>query len=115
MTVTFDSTTLLTREPITSDQVGALDVRWTFECYAAALSDISTIIGKGGRCRTVTMLNGKTSVQTTGTVGSLVIDGTTYTNCSIIGPFVIREMPASAKAKWFYTVTIVKKDRKSVV
>jgi hypothetical protein len=108
MTVTFDSTVLLTREPITAEQVGALDLRWTFECYAAALSDISTLSGKGGRCRTVTMLNGKTSVQTTGTVGTLAIDGTSHTNCSILGPIVIREMPASAKAKWFYTVTIVK-------
>lgn len=109
MTVTFDGTTLLTREPITSEQVGSLDQRWTFECYAAALSDISTLIGKGGRCRAITLLSGKTSVQTTGTVGTLSIDGTTYSNCSIIGPIIIHEMPASSKSKWFYTVTIVRK------
>lgn len=109
MTVTFNGTTLATREPTSTDQVGSLDVRWTFECYTTALSDLSTLLGYVGRTGATMLLSGKTSVQNTGgTVGSLVVDTVTYTNCSILGPIQIREMPASSKGKWFYTVTIVR-------
>jgi hypothetical protein len=109
MTVTFNGTTLPTREPITSERIGTLDQRWTFECYTDTLSSIDTILGYVGRVGTAILMSGKTSVQNIGgTVGSLVIDGTTFTNCSIQGPVVIREMPASGKGKWFYTVNIVR-------
>lgn len=108
MTISFDSVTLPTRSPIVSGRVGSLQQEWTFECLTAILSDIDTLHAKCGRTKVTTLLNGKTSVQTTGTVGSLVVDGTTYTNCSIVGPIEVREVPGSNKGLWIYTVKIVR-------
>ena len=58
----------------------------TFQCYTENYSEISALLGKIGRA------------------GTLVIDGTTYTNCYIAPPFSYKEV-IKGSGKYTYTIS----------
>lgn len=106
-TITFDGTKLYTRA-VRKRKIGTIVYEWTFDCITDDSANIDAIVAKAGICTVTTLLSGKTSVQTTGTSGTLVIDTESYTECAIKDPITVQELPGSQLGYWTYTVTIVR-------
>ena len=108
MTTVFDSVTLQNPSPqkikVTNSEVFEIAV----ECLTNDYDDITAIKAKAGIANKTTLVNGKTSIQTTGTKGSLVIDGDTYTNCVIMEPIQVDELEGTGKTWWKYRVSFAK-------
>ena len=111
VTCTFDGTTvegyqLQKFQPIGSS--GTYHFEMTLVCRAANLNNYNTLAGKFGRVGTKTLYNGKTKVQTKGgTSGSLVFNGTTYTNC-YISDLSAAEVSKTNLGMYEYTISFVK-------
>lgn len=94
MTIWFSTTTVVLPNPtalqITREE--ADDNEWTFTCLSQDLAALEAITDLAGVCTTSRLLSGKLAVQTTGTQGTLSIDGTAYTNVAIKGSSKIQEI-----------------------
>jgi hypothetical protein len=106
MTTTFDSVTLVNPSPqklkVTNSEVFEIAI----DCLTDSYADITAIKAKAGIANKTTLVSGKTSIQTTGTKGSLVLEGDTYTNCVIMEPVQVEELEGSARTWWKYRVSI---------
>ena len=106
MAVTFDSVALTNPSPqkpkITNSEVFEIAI----DCLTNNYADITAIKGKAGIANKTTLVSGKTSIQTTGTKGSLVIALGTYTNCVIMEPIQVEEVEGTAAKWWKYRVSI---------
>jgi len=109
-TITFDGVELKNPSPLRPKVIYNSHFEIEIECLTEDFADITAIVAKSGITKTTTLLSGKTSVQTTGTKGSLVITGIdlagTYTNCAIMGEVTYEELPGGTK--WKYKVKFVK-------
>jgi hypothetical protein len=87
----------------------ALSFECTLKARTATFTDISSLYALQGHIGVTTLASGKTRIQTTGgTKASLVVNGTTYTNC-YIADLTWNEVPdARAFDVWEYTVKFVK-------
>jgi hypothetical protein len=104
ITTTFDSVPIQVRQ-ITNMKIEASDVfEVTFDCVTTSLTLITNLTAKAGTVTKTRLIGGKMSVQTTGTKGTLVINGTSYTNC-VIDSVVIREAPDSLLGVYYYTIS----------
>jgi hypothetical protein len=72
------------------------------------MADITALAAKAGDFRQTKLISGKTRIQTTGTVGTLVLGGDSYTNCSIDGGVHVKEVEGSGGLIWKYTVKFVR-------
>jgi len=104
VTVTFDSVELMNPSPVRKTVVGSLGLEVTFTCLTDDYTDISSLLAKSGHTSKTVLLSGKTSVQSTGTVGTLSIGSDSYTKCSINGPVQVEEV---SPVWWRYTVSFV--------
>jgi len=106
MAVTFDSVPLINPSPqkpkVTYTEVFEIVI----DCLTDNYANITAILAKAGIANKTTLVSGKTSIQTTGTKGSLVIPSGTYTNCVIMEPIQVEEVEGTAAKWWKYRVSI---------
>jgi hypothetical protein len=80
---TFDGktvhTTRLTRQYMEGNNVA----EWTFSCLTTNSTGIADLVTLMGPMQKTRLLSGKTLVQTSGTKGTLVFNGSSYSNCAI--------------------------------
>jgi len=106
MTVTFDTTVVLVnpspqKPKITNSEVFEIVI----DCLTDNYADITAIKAKVGIANKSVLVSGKTSIQTTGTKGILVIPSGTYTNCVIMEPIQVEEVEGTAATWWKYRVS----------
>jgi hypothetical protein len=108
---TFDSTTVPSRQIISERMVGpsgTYEYEVKILCRTKTYSQYTALAAKFGRTGKTTLLSGKTSVQSVGgTCGSLVLNGTTYTNC-YIADLSNAEIPQTNFGAWEFTITFVR-------
>ena len=110
-TCTFDSTTVQTRQITRIEQLGTTIIykfECTVSCRTTTYANYTALAAKAGIVGKTTLYSGKTSVQTIGgTLGTLVLNGITYTNCYIesIG---VAEVSQSCLGMWDFTISFVK-------
>jgi len=108
--VVFDGTTMRSREIVKLFLLGSsgdLVFETTVACRTTAYSEYIDLVGKAAHCYKTTVITGKTSVQSTGTKGTLVLNGSTYTNC-YIESISAAEVAESLLAVWDFTVSFVR-------
>jgi len=80
---TFNAKTVHSRRLSREYREGTNVHEWTFDCITAtstAITDLCDLMGPVVKTR---LLSGKTLIQTTGTKGTLVFNGSSYSNCVI--------------------------------
>lgn len=87
---------------------GALAYELELVCYTKTHSDYTALAAKCGRLSKTTLLSGKTRViSPTGTSGSLVFNGTTYTTC-YIERISNAEVSGMQLGLWEFTISFVR-------
>jgi len=94
MTIYFSTTSVVlpNPSPLEISVEAGDDHEWTFECLSQDLSALTAITALAGVTTTSRLLSGKLAVQTTGTLGTLSIDGTAHTNVAIKGTSKIKAL-----------------------
>jgi hypothetical protein len=108
--VVFDGTTMKSRELTRIYALGSsgdIAFECTISCRTTAYSVYTDLIAKAGYCNKTILLNGKVSVQSTGTAGTLVINGSSYSDC-YIESITAAETPESLFSVWDFTVGFVR-------
>jgi len=118
-TITFDGATLRNPSPLSpSEDKDSFEI--TIECYTDDYEDVLEMVSRAGQASVQTLLSGKKKLQTTGTLGDLVIDGLdesidgTYSNCAIVGGVKVEESAGTGGTQWKYTVRFVQAERADV-
>lgn len=106
-TAVFDGTNLVNASPYKPTFTSTESFEITIDCITSLWTDVTAIKAKAGICKKTTLLSGKTAVQTTGTKGSLVIAGDTYTFCAIENGIQVSEVPGTANQWWKYSMKFV--------
>ena len=103
MTVTFATIELKNPSPFRPRLQHDQGIEVTFSCFTDTYSDITDLEDECGVAnKYVCYPSGKILIQTTGTKGTLDMGGgLQYTNCVIMGPIQVQEIPAG----WIYQVT----------
>jgi hypothetical protein len=108
---TFDSATVPSIRVIREYMVGtagAYAYELELECRTETFSHYTALAAKFGRLSKTPLLSGKTRVICpTGTSGSLVWNGTTYTTC-YIESLSNAEVPWSNRGAWNFTISFVR-------
>lgn len=113
MTVcTFDGTTVETYEIQRLDQIGTSPIikfECTVACRTGVYANYTALVAKKGIIgKSICWPSGKTSIQTVGgTLGTLVLNGITYTNC-YIDDIGAAEVERSNLGLWKFTISFVK-------
>ena len=79
----------------------------SFECVTTSETEITNLKTLMGPLQKTRLLSGKISIQGSGTKGSLVFNGTTYTNC-YIESLTVGEVIGSKMGLLNYTISFVK-------
>jgi hypothetical protein len=107
MTTSFDTVTIPNASPEKPKLIGSLHFEIEITGLTDDYTDITALSAKAGRTNMVTLLSGVTSLQTSGTKGTLVLeDGQTITNCAIVGDIDVEELPGGTW--WKYKTKFVK-------
>lgn len=115
-TVTFDGVELRDPAPL-KPREDQDNFEITIECQTDDFDDVTEIIARAGKSTAQPLLSGKTKIQTTGTLGDLVISGFgssidgTYTNCAIMDGVKVEEVSGTGGTWWKYTVTFKQAER----
>lgn len=110
-TVTFDGVALRDPAPLAPNE-DQENFEITIECQTDDFEDIAEMIARSGKSTAQPLLSGKTKIQTTGTVGTLVIDGVSYPNCVIMDGVQVTEEPGTGPDPyWRYKVRFVQAER----
>jgi hypothetical protein len=108
---TFDGIAVPVREITRIDQLGTTTLyrfECTIACRTADRAGYTALAALSGITKKTLLLNGKTSVQSIGgTAGTLVLDGTSYTDC-YIEQITAAEVSRSQLGAWDFTVAFVK-------
>lgn len=108
--VVFDGTTMKSREVTRLYLLGSsgdIAMEATVTCRTTAYSVYTDMVAKAGYCNKTVLLSGKVSVQSTGTAGTLVINGSSYSDCYIEN-LSAAETPESLFSVWDFTVSFVR-------
>ena len=108
--VVFDGTTMKSREVTRLYILGSsvdLAMEAAVTCRTTAYSVYTDMVAKAGYCNKTILLSGKVSVQSTGTSGTLVINGSSYSKCYIEN-ISAAETPDSLFSVWDFTVNFVR-------
>jgi hypothetical protein len=110
--VTFSGHTVSTKRVTRRLEESTLVFEIEFECIATSLTEISNLTAHMGPIRKARILGtGATMVQNPlGTAGTLVVNGTNYTNCSIES-LIVQEAYGSDFGVWPYTISFVRDTR----
>lgn len=115
-TVTFDGVELRDPAPL-KPREDQDNFEITIECQTDDFDDVTEIIARAGKSTAQPLISGKTKIQTTGTLGDLVISGFgssidgTYTNCAIMDGVKVEEVSGTGGTWWKYTVTFKQAER----
>ena len=106
---TFSTVTLHSYLVESMSDKNALEFSCILRCRTGTYTDITSLKALQGHIGIQTLASGKIRVQTTGgTKASLVLNGTTYTNC-YIADLTWREVPKSTPfTRWEYTVKFIR-------
>jgi hypothetical protein len=111
---TFDGTTVQSREITHIDSRGSYHFECTVVCRTETYSDYTALTAKAGQTMSTGCANatktfeGYTSVQSKGgTLGTLVLNGVTYTNC-YIQSISAAEVSMSNLGVWEFTISFVR-------
>lgn len=111
MTVcTFDGTTVPTSRIASVKMIGSggsIQYEATLDCTTETYSDYTTLAAKYAPCGTDELIGGKIAVTSSGTCGTLVLDGNTYTNC-YIKDLTAAEVQNSNLGVWSFSITFVR-------
>jgi len=106
MTYTFDSTPLINVGPLAPTVSAGDSFEISVQCTTNSYADITAIQAKAGIANKVILVSGKTSIQTTGTKGTLVLGSLgTITNCVIMDSVKIEELQGTGGHWWKYSMT----------
>jgi hypothetical protein len=101
--VTFDGVTIQNPAPLSPKQTAdSFDI--TITGITTSKTDVDNLVAKAGKSTKYILKSGKVRIQTFGTKGTLVIDGTSYTKCVIMEPIAVAEIGNVNQQKWQYTV-----------
>jgi hypothetical protein len=107
ISVTFNGVAIqsrqITRERIEGNKVFEV----TLDCITDTYSDITSLSTLMGAVTKSRLISGFTSIQTTGTKATLIINGTSYTNC-VIDSLEVREVPNTLLGVWSYTISFAR-------
>lgn len=114
-TCTFDGTTVPSSELPKINPVGTYSFECTLRCRTTSFSAYTALTAKAGTTRQpgtcaigTVVENGKVSVQSYGgTLGTLVLNGVTYTNC-YIQTISGAEVPRSNLSVWEFTISFIR-------
>lgn len=105
VTTTFNGVTVKSRQVTSLRKIYGKVFEITFDCVTTDYTDISNLeVLAGVIVSKTTTIYGKTSIQTTGTKATLVLNGTSYTNCAIMS-LVATEVYGTVLRTWKYTVS----------
>ena len=114
--ITFDGVTLQNPAPL-SPAEDQENFEITIECQTDDFEDIAEMIARSGKSTAQPLLSGKTKIQTTGTLGDLIISGFgssidgTYTNCAIMDGVKVEEVAGTGGTQWKYTLKFKQAER----
>jgi len=107
MTDSFSTETLkivaITRE----NSIGSYLYEVTVSCRSTSYSDYSAIRAHAGICTVTPLLSERIHVQNTGVTTTLILGGTSYTNCAI-KEITAAEVNDSMADVWDYSITFVR-------
>lgn len=110
-TCTFDGTTVQTsliRNVVMVGTGGYYKYEVEVECKTKTYSDYTALAAKAAPIGKYTTLAGRTAViSASGTKGTLIINGDTYTNC-YIEDISSAEIPLSHLGAWTFTIKFVR-------
>lgn len=110
-TVTFDGVELKTVGPLKPKE-DQDNFEITLECFTDDFEDIEEMIARAGKASSARLISGKTKIQTTGIVGTLIIGDKEYPNCAIMDGVQVTEEPGTGpKPYWNYKVRFVQAER----
>lgn len=105
---TFDGTTVQSRQITRELILGSYVYEVEIACRTANHSEYTTLAAKAGHIGKRRLLSGYTRVTTKGGIkGTLVLNGTTYTNC-YIESISAAEVSQSNLGMWDYTISFVR-------
>lgn len=109
MTTTFAGLVIENASPQKPKIRGALHWEIEIEGATETKANAEALAALAGTTKTRTLIGGETSVQTTGTKGTLILeDGQTITNCAILDGVQITEQPGTGGGLWKFTLKLVK-------
>ena len=103
---TFGSTAVPTRLVRSLKIIGSYEYEVEVECATKTFSDYTTLAAMAAPCGVTRLLSGKVKVTTLGTSGTLVLNGTTKTNC-YIKDISAAEADGSQLGLWLFSITFV--------
>jgi len=106
-TNTFDGTEIQVRQLLDFHKEGSDAFEVTFDCVTTDLTKITALTAKMGTVTKSRLIDGRMSVQTTGTKGTLVLNGTSYTNC-VITDIRVKELFGTRFGGYSYTISFAR-------
>ncbi len=104
---TFNSITVPSRAVLNMKIIGSYEAEIKLECATKTFSEYTALAALAGPCGPTQLASGKIRVQTLGgTKASLVLNGTTYTNC-YIKDISAAEADGMQLGLWIFTITFV--------
>ncbi len=105
---TFSTTTVPSRAVRNMKIIGSYEFEVELECATKTFSEYTALAALAGPCNPRQLASGKIRVQTTGgTKASLVLNGTTYTNC-YIKEISAAEADGMQLGLWIFTIVFVR-------
>lgn len=113
--ITFDGAELRNPAPLKLNE-DQENFEITIECQTDDFEDVAEMIARAGKSTSQPLLSGKTKIQTTGTLGDLIISGLgsvdgTYTDCAIMDGVKVEEVAGTGGTQWKYTVKFKQAER----
>ena len=104
---TFGTTTVPSRAVRNMKIVGSYEFEVEIECATKTFSEYTALAALAGPCTPIQLKSGKVRVQTEGgTKASLVLNGTTYTNC-YIADISAAEADGMQLGLWIFNIKFV--------
>ena len=106
MTDQYSTNTLKTVQIVKETILGTNYYEVTLQCRTTSYTEYSGVLAHAGICTVTPLLSGRTYVQTDGVSTTLILAGTSYTNCAI-KEISVAEVNDSMADVWDYTITFV--------
>jgi hypothetical protein len=101
---TFNGLPITSRQVLSERRESTKVYEVTLDCVTNTYSEITNLAALVGEVTKTRLISGYISIQTTGTKATLVINGTSHTNC-VIDSLTIKEADQSLLGVWYYTIS----------
>jgi hypothetical protein len=106
MTDTFSTYNLKVVEVVKENRIGGYYYDAAVQCRTSAFADYLTLSSMAGNVTATQLLSGYYNVQTDGTEATLVLGGSSHSNCAI-KEISAAEVSNSMEDVWDFTITFV--------